>query len=553
MGTQGWGDYAATLPWLCPSASACNAFLAPTTKKLWNGVRLDPAALLHLVRFGIQDDIASPVLQHTRMVTTGDLIEPLFDQLQTKPAEVYLDWRHPATMGLFKVACDTANNAATIAQQIGYPFQSAWVAGMLCYLPWFAISSASTEAIYSCLSHPRFSEDPWGTQLQHWGQSQVDLAHRLVENWHLPNWLGTLLTRIDWCPDEVDQQIDPTLHAVCQLAVVAANDNTLPFIDPDLIDRSAAFRALQLNPHSISTLGDRAELELDIAVLDDRSPHTSAELLEDLQEAILARNENSASAINFYQQRVAVLENKLHEAGQRRTTEEQAGKLRGLAELAAGASHEINNPLAVISTQAQYLLKNENAPDKVASLESIVRQTRNIHNILRELMLFARPPAPARAWLNLGNTLKTALLQLQIYAEAGGVQWECNLPQYVEIHIDEKYLIHIVAALVRNAIQAAGADGWVRIGWENQNDQHVLFVEDSGSGPAPKDVEHLFDPFFSGRDAGRGRGLGLSTSWRLAEQMGTTVVYQPKDSGITRFEFRLPTSMVKEQRLRYVA
>jgi signal transduction histidine kinase len=68
-----------------------------------------------------------------------------------------------------------------------------------------------------------------------------------------------------------------------------------------------------------------------------------------------------------------------------------------------------------------------------------------------------------------------------------------------------------------------------------------VFVEDSGPGPAPEQRPHLFDPFYSGRSAGRGRGLGLPLAWRLARQQGGDVSLEPARPGQpTRFVLSLP-------------
>src|SRR5262249_58131215 len=90
----------------------------------------------------------------------------------------------------------------------------------------------------------------------------------------------------------------------------------------------------------------------------------------------------------------------------------QAAKLAAVAEFAAGASHEINNPLAVISGHSQYLLKQEVDERRREALESIVRQTRRIHSVLAELMLFARPPEPRPEWLDLGKLVREAAGEL---------------------------------------------------------------------------------------------------------------------------------------------
>jgi two-component system NtrC family sensor kinase len=97
----------------------------------------------------------------------------------------------------------------------------------------------------------------------------------------------------------------------------------------------------------------------------------------------------------------------------------------------------------------------------------------------------------------------------------------------------------VLIALGRNAIDAAGKGGrvWVRI--ETGDEWTHIVVEDSGPGPTAGMVPHLFDPFYSGRNAGRGRGLGLSVAWRLAKQNGGDVQFD-RTGGVTRFVLTLP-------------
>src|SRR5207302_836617 len=110
---------------------------------------------------------------------------------------------------------------------------------------------------------------------------------------------------------------------------------------------------------------------------------------------------------------------RLHDAlrAQQRTEGERlrGQKLSALAEFAGGAGHEINNPLAVISGQAQYLLSHEPDPSRQRSLRTIIGQAQRIHQILNELMHYARPPRPDRQVLaaaDLMQDVQSALADL---------------------------------------------------------------------------------------------------------------------------------------------
>lgn len=230
-------------------------------------------------------------------------------------------------------------------------------------------------------------------------------------------------------------------------------------------------------------------------------------------------------------------------------------KLQSVVELAAGAGHEFNNPLAVIQGQSQFILArmddleiDETREKLKSSLESIVRQAKRINLILRNLMQFARPNVPTPVKFECNGMVETVIERLQDWAKekkvklstVGGELFKCSL------FADPEQARTILENLTRNAIEAAGVEGWVRIGAGNSSSgQIVLFVEDSGPGPASEDVPNLFDPFFSGRQAGRGKGLGLSVAWRLINlNKGNISFTLPSGFKPTRFEIGFPMDEV---------
>jgi signal transduction histidine kinase len=116
-------------------------------------------------------------------------------------------------------------------------------------------------------------------------------------------------------------------------------------------------------------------------------------------------------------------------------------------------------------------------------------------------------------------------------------------PSVCVVVADAAQLRIALTCLVRNAIEAAGPDGWavVRLG-PQQPGQVEVVVEDSGPELPPAQRNHLFDPFFSGRSAGRGAGLALPTAWSLARQQGGDVFLASQPGEPTRFVLRLPSS-----------
>jgi signal transduction histidine kinase len=203
---------------------------------------------------------------------------------------------------------------------------------------------------------------------------------------------------------------------------------------------------------------------------------------------------------------------------------EQA-KLDALKELAYGASHEINNPLANISARAQTLLRDEADPERRRALEAIHQQALRAHEMIADLMLFARPPRLERAAVNARKVVDKVVTELgpecarrEIEIEALGGE---DVPA---ILADEVQLAVAVKALCTNSMEAIGRGGRIRVRIGAADGKTLrIEVSDNGPGVAAEVREHIFDPFFSGREAGRGLGFGLSKCWRIVTEHGGRV------------------------------
>ena len=225
-------------------------------------------------------------------------------------------------------------------------------------------------------------------------------------------------------------------------------------------------------------------------------------------------------------------------------------KLAALAEFAAGASHEINNPLAVISGNAQWLRAREADPDKAQNLQTIVRQTRRIHDLLTGARQFSCP-SHAKA----GSHSLVALLE-KVRGDAAEAESRIDIHPDADsvVRADGEQIRAALGHLVRNALEAVGPDGRVTLGSTIHDDRIEIHIDDGGPGPDENAIEHLFDPFFSGRSAGRGRGLGLSIAWALAKNNGGDVRWAGREPGRTRFTLTLPKAVpLQDAPIRQVA
>lgn len=227
-------------------------------------------------------------------------------------------------------------------------------------------------------------------------------------------------------------------------------------------------------------------------------------------------------------------------------------KLDAMKELAYGASHEINNPLANISGRAQALLKDESDPSRRKLLHAIHTQALRAHEMISDLMLFARPPELVREPTGLNGLLKGILDELRPEVDRRQIVVEWEPPsEAVAMDVDPQQMRIAIKALLQNAIDALGANGRIELlaCVESSGDEEwmELRVHDDGPGIPESAREHLFDPFYSGREAGRGLGFGLSKSWRIVTNHGGTLELEDSSSPGACFLLRLPTGPRTDQ------
>jgi len=212
-----------------------------------------------------------------------------------------------------------------------------------------------------------------------------------------------------------------------------------------------------------------------------------------------------------------------------------AAKLESLAEFAAGAGHEINNPLAVISGRAQLLLRGEQDPERRRDLAIIHMQALRVHEMIADMMLFARPPQPKPARCDLSALVDRAVAGLKAKATTLGLTIErVGSGESIEAEVDGEQIQIAVRALIDNGLNAMRPGGRVEIELRSiaasdaASNAVEIIVRDDGPGIPDAEREHIFDPFFSGRQAGRGLGMGLAKAWRIVtSHCGTITADSP--------------------------
>jgi signal transduction histidine kinase len=217
-------------------------------------------------------------------------------------------------------------------------------------------------------------------------------------------------------------------------------------------------------------------------------------------------------------------------------------KLEAMAEFAAGAGHEINNPLTVISGRAQLLLREETDPERKHALALISAQAMRVYEMIADMMLFARPPRPERQSVELIKLIDDLVADFLPRC----VRQQTSLCRTGElgailIEADPAQLNVALRAMCQNSLEAIGSGGRIEIAVEQDNEVRIRITDD-GPGIKPEERRHLFDPFYSARQAGRGLGLGLSKAWRIVTNHGGRIEVESEPGHGATFTIVLPTA-----------
>lgn len=204
----------------------------------------------------------------------------------------------------------------------------------------------------------------------------------------------------------------------------------------------------------------------------------------------------------------------------------QAGKLAVLGQMAAGVTHELNQPLAAIRTfsdNAAVLLDRQRVDEARANLVQISQMTQRMAKITGQLKGFARRSDGGRnAVAEVGRAIDNSLALLEARLRKGGVQLEYAPPPELRVHCDGIRLEQVLINLMSNALDAMEGTPAKRLALQVEAgaDNISICVEDSGGGIPEAVLGQIFDPFFTTKEAGKGLGLGLAISSSIVSECG---------------------------------
>jgi signal transduction histidine kinase/HD-like signal output (HDOD) protein len=206
--------------------------------------------------------------------------------------------------------------------------------------------------------------------------------------------------------------------------------------------------------------------------------------------------------------------------------------LAALGEVVAGAAHEMNNPLTLISGRSQQLRERIDDPELHSMADLIVNQTHRLSDMITALRAFSEPTEPRRQHVDL-KRLVESVIEPFLSDERGGPAITLNISDLVpQAYLDPEQLGSALSELVKNARESKGCQHIdVSVQIEPVDDRLKIQVADDGTGMSERTLVHAFDPFFSAKPAGRQPGLGLSQARRFIEAHGGRITLENRPSG----------------------
>ena len=220
----------------------------------------------------------------------------------------------------------------------------------------------------------------------------------------------------------------------------------------------------------------------------------------------------------------------------------QSEKLASLGQLAAGAAHEINNPLTAILGYSDLLADEPSAGPRARNLgEKIRDQARRTRELVNNLLSFARQVPAEKQLLDLSTIISGAIQLRTLDLRDKNIRIETqNRSVLPAVRGDPNQLLQVFFQIISNAVDAMEATNGGILTVRTLRERGDVVIEFSDTGPGISDPERVFDPFYTTKPVGKGSGLGLSICYGIIQEHGGRITGFNRIDGGATFRIELP-------------
>jgi two-component system, NtrC family, sensor kinase len=227
---------------------------------------------------------------------------------------------------------------------------------------------------------------------------------------------------------------------------------------------------------------------------------------------------------------------------------QHAEKMASVGLLAAGVAHEVNTPLAGISSYTQLLRGQlDEADPRQQVLEKIEKQSFRAAKIINGLLNFSRSSGTEFERVDVNKVLADVLSLVEHQLEGSRIRVRRELaPRLPPVRGNENRIQQVFFNLVLNARDAMPSGGWLTLRTRAEADTVTVEVSDTGHGIRREHIRRIYDPFFTTKGIGKGTGLGLSVSYGIVQEHGGAIFVESAPGQGTTFQVALPALVLAE-------
>lgn len=227
----------------------------------------------------------------------------------------------------------------------------------------------------------------------------------------------------------------------------------------------------------------------------------------------------------------------------------QSAKLASLGEMATGITHELNQPLLIITLNAQMaskLLEQDQGAEVAESLSAIIEQVNRASKIINHLKIFGRKSESASMEAaDINQIIKDSYLLFTEQFRLLGIQVQCelaaDLPLFACNRIQVEQVLTNLLANARDAL-VESAEKVITVQTRQEGENLIVEIADTGKGITSDIRDQIFDPFFTTKEIGKGTGLGLAISYGIMEQHKGSLEYESEPGKGTIFRMKFPVT-----------
>lgn len=222
-------------------------------------------------------------------------------------------------------------------------------------------------------------------------------------------------------------------------------------------------------------------------------------------------------------------------------------------EFVSSVSHEFRTPLAVIYSASENLTDGVvDSPENIAKYGNLIkREGKKLSGMVEQILEYAGANSGRQKYnfetVEVSQIIENALFECKSLIDEKDFTVEKNIAENIFVNADANALSHAMQNLIANSIKYSNGERFLKISTEKVKNQIKISVEDKGIGISSKDIKHIFEPFYRGKEVVdaqiHGNGLGLSLVKQIVDAHGGKVVAESETGKGSRFTIHLPISI----------